>query len=166
MQWHPTSRTNKWNYRFVHLLYKVILFISCFEMLYIAKDYVNHRRGIQIDCHQEHYFFCLWSQVLSKMAWPTLKKRLHKTFDFWFSIFDQGTTIHSLRLRRDFNVKTMAHFYVGDTIIWRIFTTWIMCLYQHFKNYSSYRVTPHKSACTTMWKNANLLHSILKKSLA
>ena len=37
--------------------------------------------------------------------------------------------------------------------------------YNRFDN-SWYRVTPHKSACTTMRKNANLLHFILKKSLA
>ena len=38
-----------------------------------------------------------------------------------------------LRLRRGFNLYTLAHFYsVSESYITKIFTTWIMFLYHHF----------------------------------
>lgn len=43
-----------------------------------------------------------------------------------------------LRLRRGFNLSTLAHMYsVSDSYISNIFTTWIMFLYQHFKDYET-----------------------------
>ena len=67
-----------------------------------------------------------------------------------FSIVEQ-LFVTLLRLRRAFNVKTLAHFYgVGETIIRRIFTTWIMFLYHHFKDYRAWptnRIRPYMSHC-------------------
>ena len=41
-----------------------------------------------------------------------------------------------LRLRRGYRLYTLAHFYsVSEVTIRRIFTTWIMFLFQHFKDY-------------------------------
>ena len=43
-----------------------------------------------------------------------------------------------LRLRRGFNVFTIAHLYgVSETYVRKIFTTWIMFLFHHFKDYKS-----------------------------
>ena len=40
-----------------------------------------------------------------------------------------------LRLRRGFNLYTLAHFYsVSESYIRKMFTTWIMFLYHHFKD--------------------------------
>ena len=41
-----------------------------------------------------------------------------------------------LRLRRGFNVRSLAHLYnVGETTIRRIFTTWVMFMFHHFKDH-------------------------------
>ena len=51
-----------------------------------------------------------------------------------------------LRLRRGFNIFTLAHFYqVSEYTIRTIFTTWIMFLFQHFKNMKS-EIFPERQA--------------------
>lgn len=49
-----------------------------------------------------------------------------------------------LRLRRGFNIFTLAHFYgVSETTIRTIFTTWMMFLFRHFK---SFEIFPERQA--------------------
>ncbi|XP_057305441.1 uncharacterized protein LOC130642372 [Hydractinia symbiolongicarpus] len=68
---------------------------------------------------------CLTSLVLQ-----TLKSKCLSVRDQLF--------VTLLRLRRGFNLSSLAHMYsVSDSYISNIFTTWIMFLYQHFKDYET-----------------------------
>ena len=52
-----------------------------------------------------------------------------------FSVSEE-LLITLVRLRRGFNIFTLAHLYgTSETYIRKIFTTWIMYLYYHFKDY-------------------------------
>ena len=59
-----------------------------------------------------------------------------------FSVKEQ-LFITLLRLRRGFNVLTLAHLYdVSETTIRKIFSTWIMFLFYHFKDYEDQMFPP------------------------
>lgn len=62
------------------------------------------------------------------------KKSKEKTlFDISEELF-----VTLLRLRRGFNIFTLAHIYgTSETYIRKIFTTWIMFLYCHFRDYKN-----------------------------
>ena len=64
-----------------------------------------------------------------------------KTFSVWEQLF-----ITLLRLRRGFHLQTLAHFYdVCEGTIRRIFTTWIMFLFYHFKDYETLMFLPRNA---------------------
>ena len=51
-----------------------------------------------------------------------------------------------MRLRRGFNLMTLAHFYdVSEYLIRTVFTTWIMLMFHHFKDLR-YRMFPERQA--------------------
>ena len=66
--------------------------------------------------------------------WNSTNKTNSRTRNFSFSPAEQ-LFITLLRLRRGFNLYTIAHFYfVSEYTIRTIFTTWIMFMFHHFKS--------------------------------
>ena len=72
-------------------------------------------------------------------------KGLHTRSSIQKLSLEEQLFITLLRLRRGFNLVTLAHLYVCEFTIWKIFTTWIMFIFHHFKDHEVF-MFPERNA--------------------
>ena len=76
--------------------------------------------------------------------WNTKKKEVKKEGATDIFTLKEQLFITLLRIRRGFNFYTIAHFYfVSESYIRKIFTTWVMFMFRHFKDYQ-YEMFPER----------------------